>query len=95
MPIHDWTGVNAEVFHADARPKVRFHAQAERELYAAKANRIAIRHQSRHQPVAIIETLSPDNKDRRIRFAAFVRRSEQALLSGIHLLIVDLFPPTA
>ena len=43
----------------------------------------------------MIEIVSPGNKERRIRFAAFVRKAEQALLSGIHLLIVDLFPPTA
>ena len=43
----------------------------------------------------MIEILSPGNKGGGSEFAAFVRRSEQALLSGIHLLIVDLFPPTA
>jgi hypothetical protein len=42
----------------------------------------------------MIEIVSPGNKGRRKQFAAFVHKAEQALLSGIHLLIVDLFPPT-
>lgn len=79
----------------DDPPRVRFHVRAERDLYAAKVNRIGIRHQSGHQLVAIIEIVPPGTKDHRVPFAAFIRRAEQALLAGIHLLIVDLFPPTA
>ena len=80
---------------AEAPPRVFFQAQAESHIYAARANRIAIRHQSRHQLIAVIEILPPGSKDGRLPFAAFVHRVEQALRSGIHLLIVDLFPPTA
>jgi hypothetical protein len=79
---------------AEAPPRVRFHARAEIDIYAAKARRITIRHRSRHKVIAIIEIASPGNKSGRTEFAAFVRKADQALVSGIHLLIVDLFPPT-
>jgi hypothetical protein len=79
---------------ADAPPKVRFHAQAEIDVYAAKAKTVVIRHRSRHQIIAMIEIVSPGNKHGQTEFAAFVHKADQALLAGIHLLIVDLFPPT-
>lgn len=78
---------------AEAPPKVHFHARTEVDLYAAKAKTIVIRHRSRHQIIAMIEIVSPGNKSGQTAFAAFVHKADQALLSGIHLLIVDLFPP--
>ncbi len=79
---------------ADAPPRVRFHARAEIDIYAAKAKKVMIRHRSDHKVIAIIEIVSPGNKNGQTEFAAFVQKADQALLSGIHLLIVDLFPPT-
>ena len=79
---------------AEAPPKVRFHARAEIDIYAAKAKKITIRHRSDHKVIAIIEIVSPGNKNGQTEFAAFVQKADEALLSGIHLLIVDLFPPT-
>lgn len=80
---------------AMAPPRVRYHAQREMDIYAAKARTVVIRHRSRNRIVAIVEIVSPGNKGGRIPFAAFIRKAEQALLSGINLLIVDLLPPTA
>jgi Protein of unknown function (DUF4058) len=80
---------------AEAPPKVRFHAQAEIDIYAAKARSVVIRHRSRHQIIAMVEIVSPGNKNGQTAFAALVHKADQALLAGIHLLIVDLFPPTA
>lgn len=79
---------------ADAPPRVRFHARAEIDIYAAKAKKVTIRHRSDHKVIAIIEIVSPGNKNGQTEFAAFVQKADEALLSGIHLLIVDLFPPT-
>lgn len=76
---------------AEAPPKVRFQAQAEIDIYATRARTVVIRHRSRHQIIAMIEIVSPGNKDRKVPFAAFINKAQQALLSGIHLLIVDLF----
>jgi hypothetical protein len=79
---------------ADAPPKVRFHARTEADLYARKAKAVVIRHRSRHQIIAMVELVSPGNKCGQGEMNVFVRKANQALFGGIHLLIVDLFPPT-
>lgn len=61
--------------------------------YAAKANRIAIR-QRLGDLVAIVEIVSPGNKDSKNAIASFVRKAIQFLRNGIHLLVIDLFPPS-
>jgi hypothetical protein len=153
MPIHDWTRVNAGIFHdfhhgwieelkralnrgllppdhyalaeqiagglgpdvltlqappdgplipadseggialATSPPRVWFRARSEIDQYAAKANAIAIRHVSDHRVVAILEIVSPGNKNSRHGLRAFVEKTVELLRAGIHLLIVDLFAP--
>src|ERR1041385_2100598 len=61
--------------------------------YARKANRISVRHPL-GQVVAIIEVVSPGNKDSRNSLRSFVEKAVAFLRNGIHLLIVDLFPPS-
>ncbi len=78
---------------ADAPPRVRFTASAEEEIYARKRNRIAIRHVSDDQVVALVEIVSPGNKASRHAIRAFVEKSLEFLEAGIHLLVLDLFPP--
>lgn len=78
---------------AAAPPQTRFVMSAETEIYAAKANRIAIRHPL-GDVVAVLEIVSPGNKDSRHSLRAFVEKSLGLLKQGIHLLIVDLLPPT-
>ena len=67
---------------------------ADDDLYVAKANRIAIRHPS-GPVVAVIEIVSPGNKGSRATFRAFLEKATECLRQGIHLLVIDLFPPTA
>ena len=149
MPIHDWTRVDAGLFHhfhqqwigtlcaalnsgglppgyfalaeqvvsgpipdvltlhlpgnspADATgggiavasqpPQTRFVHRAEIEVYARKADRITIRH--RHgEVIAVVEIVSPGNKDTRNALRTFVDKATLLLRQGVHLLIVDLFP---
>ena len=54
---------------------------------------LAIRHVSGHQIVALLEIVSPSNKDRASHVAEFLDKAESALAHGIHLLLVDLFAP--
>jgi len=54
---------------------------------------LTIRHQSGHRVIALVEIVSPANKDRAARVAEFVDKAETALWHGIHLLLVDLLPP--
>lgn len=67
--------------------------QSERELYATRANRVAVRN-SLGELVAVIETVSPGYKDSRHALRSFVAKATELLTNGIHLLVIDLFPPT-
>jgi hypothetical protein len=78
---------------ASAPPKVRFTATAETERYARKRSRITIRHASGDQVVAILEIVSPGNKGSRRALQSFVDKAIELLDAGIHLLVIDLFPP--
>ena len=55
---------------------------------------IAIRHVNGHRIVAMIEIVSPGNKDRESSVADFAEKAQAALQAGVHLLVIDLFPPT-
>jgi hypothetical protein len=61
--------------------------------YAAKASRIVIRHPMGNV-VAIIEIVSPGNKESVHALRSFVQKGVEFLRQGISLLIVDLFPPS-
>ncbi len=74
-------------------PKVSFTAVAELEQYSRKRNRIAIRHSSSDEIVAVIEIVSPGNKASGHALRSFVEKAMELLDAGIHLLVVDLFPP--
>src|SRR5436309_392742 len=73
-------------------PRTRFVTRSEAAGYARKANRITIRHPD-GEVVAIVEIVSPGNKDSRHAVRAFARKAVEFLQAGVHLLIVDLFPP--
>jgi hypothetical protein len=136
MPIHDWTRVDAGVFHhfhqdwtievcrtlnrgllppdylamTDQRvegpepdvitfytgvPKVPGGlAMADAAAYARRANRIVVRHQL-GPVVAVIEVVSPGNKDSRHAIRAFAAKAIDVLRGGVNLVVIDLFPPTS
>ncbi len=76
-----------------APPSARVIAKLERINYAKRADRIIIRH-GRGKVVAIIELVSPGNKESRHALRSFVEKAADILTQGINLLLVDLFPPT-
>ncbi|MEO8498497.1 MAG: DUF4058 family protein [Planctomycetota bacterium] len=86
---HDDGGVSL----ATAPPKVRFTAETEMDRFARRRNRVVIRHVSGHEVVAIIEIISPGNKASHHGIQSFVNKTTELLAAGIHLLIMDLFPP--
>jgi hypothetical protein len=75
-------------------PKTRHILRAEAEAFAARANRIAIHH-SLGQVVSIVEIVSPGNKASRSALRAFVEKTVEFLRHGVHVLVVDLFPPSS
>ena len=153
MPVHDWTTVDAGIFHhfhnnwtthlsdalnggllprgfyamteqhatmmiadiltlqvgdqtraaprdsggvAVAEPPPRVSRKMELQPSAAyrRARRtITIRHTSGHRVVAMLEIVSPGNKDRQASVEQFVKKAVEAVDAGIHLLVVDLHPP--
>ncbi|MBY0528500.1 MAG: DUF4058 family protein [Gemmataceae bacterium] len=75
-------------------PRARFVVEAEEDTYARRANRIRIQH--RHGlTVAVIEIVSPGNKSSVNALHVFVRKAADLIGQGIHLLVVDLFPPSS
>jgi hypothetical protein len=78
---------------ADAPPKARFVTSAEFDRYAGKANRLLIKHRL-GQVVAVLEIVSPGNKNSGHALRAFVRKAQEVLRQGINLLVGDLFPPS-
>jgi Protein of unknown function (DUF4058) len=74
-------------------PSARVIQRLERINYAKRADRVVIRH-GRGRVVAIIEILSPGNKDSRHASRSFVEKAADILSQGIHLVVADLFPPT-
>ena len=74
------------------RPQPDGVTRSEAADYARKANRIVVRH-PHGDAIAVIEIVSPGNKDSRHAVRAFARKAVQFLQANIHLLIVDLFPP--
>jgi len=77
---------------AEAPPKVRRHETVELRG-AARPRSLAIRHVSGHRLVALLEVVSPANKDRPASVEQFAAKALDALDQGVHLLVVDLFPP--
>ncbi len=74
-------------------PKVRFRALNDTTKYALRARNVVIRHVSDDRVVAMIEIVSPGNKSGQRVIESFIDKVHKALNHGIHLLIVDLFPP--
>ncbi|HYV37394.1 MAG TPA: DUF4058 domain-containing protein [Gemmataceae bacterium] len=127
MPIHDWTRVDAGLFHdfhqdwtvelsrvlnAGRLPRGyvalidqeiggpitgsmvgRQGKESEEEIYSRRANRISIQNHRRDW-VAEIDIISPGDKCSGSALHAFVQRAIDLLGQGIHLLLVDLFPPS-
>ena len=147
MPVHDWSRVDANVFHhfhqrwtiaicdalnagllpagysalveqhagglipevlalqrrprpdqpaggvlAATPPKTRLVRQAKTTL-AARGNCVVIRHRL-GEVVCVLEIVSPGNKSGRAALRAFVEKTIEFLRQGIHLLVIDLLPPT-
>jgi hypothetical protein len=75
------------------RPTTKIVRRTDREIFAGRANRIVVRHHL-GRIVAVIEIVSPGNKDSRAALRDFVNKVIDFLREGIHVLVVDLFPPT-
>lgn len=80
---------------ADAEPQVRMRQTIEPASYRHLRRTLTVRHVSGHRLVALLEILSPANKDRSEHVDIFIDKILDALEAGVHVLIADLFPPSA
>ena len=62
------------------------------ERYALEANRIAV-HCGLGNVVAVIELVSPGNKDSDAAIRTFAERAADLVRQGVNVLVVDMFPP--
>ena len=74
-------------------PVTQFVRRTNKEHYSSRANRILVRHHL-GRILAVIEIVSPGNKDGRLALENFVDKTVQFLSEGIHVLVIDPFPPT-
>jgi hypothetical protein len=74
-------------------PKVKYTEAQERELYADKADHVAVYHANGDRIVAYIEIVSPGNKHSPLELKKFIEKCNDALERGVHLLIIDILPP--
>src|SRR5438874_8583687 len=73
------------------RPSTRIVRRTNKDFHAVHANRIVVKHHL-GRIIAVIEILSPGNKDSRPALRDFVEKTVEFLRDGIHVLVVDLYP---
>jgi hypothetical protein len=68
-------------------------AKSDLAFYLGRRRTLVIRHVSGDRIVALIEILSPANKHSQATLDRFVEKVLASLHDGVHVLVVDLFPP--
>lgn len=74
-------------------PAVRFSDTAEHRPPVRRHKRVAIRHVTGDRIVALIEIVSRGNKSSRNAVQAFAGKLAEYIDGGIHILVLDVFPP--
>jgi len=77
---------------AEAPPRTQRTFSMGTDLLARRRS-LAIRHVSGHRLIALVEIISPANKDRAQSVQQFADKAAAALDRGVHVLMIDLFPP--
>jgi hypothetical protein len=76
-----------------APPTIQLAAETDMEFYRRKQTTVTVRHVSGDRIVAMVEVVSPGNKNTRHGLRSFVEKAAELLDRRVHLLILDLFPP--
>lgn len=79
---------------APVRSRTRFvlSVPPEQERYARKTHRVIVRHEL-GDVVAVIEIVSPGNKDRLLSLQTFVWKAVDLIQQQVNLMVIDPFPP--
>jgi hypothetical protein len=75
------------------RPQTTYSAEFPGEFRQRRKSLVAVRHVSEDQVVAMVEIVSPGNKNNASAFRAFVQKDCELMEQRIHLLLLDPFPP--
>lgn len=75
-------------------PRVEITAETEMEFYRRKQSAVVVRHVSGDRIVSVVEVVSPGNKAARAALRSFVEKAAELLDGRVHLLLLDLQPPT-
>jgi hypothetical protein len=59
-----------------------------------RGRHLVVRHVSGHQVVALVEIVSPSNKDRKVHVRERAEKIVRSLEAGVHVLLLDLLPAT-
>lgn len=86
-PIAGGTGL------LQAKPRAQLVEESDMSFYRRKQSTVAVHHISDDRVVALVEVVSPGNKNSASGIRAFVEKAAELLDKGIHLLILDLHPP--
>ena len=94
-----WQNADQEsgtVLLTDAPPKTRYEMECEKDdlFYLARQRTITVRQSKDDRVVAIIEIVSSSNKRSQAALTAFIDKVSISLVEGVHLLLLDLYPPT-
>jgi hypothetical protein len=91
------TPLNGGVAVTEAPPHVRLSVRPDPQRKPRRPTRrgrhLVVRHISAHQVVALIEIVSPANKDRKAHVRELAEKVVRSLEAGIHILVLDLLPP--
>ncbi len=90
MPAHGPAGIAV----LDSPPRTGVVTRGENTAgYARRADHVSV-YLPQGELIAVIEIVSPGNKDNTNGLKAFARKAGRFLRRGVHLLVVDLFPPS-
>lgn len=74
---------------AEAPPMISVHEKVEMEITEMQRF-LSIRHLSSHRVVAILEIVSPGNKNNQARYDAFIHKTVDAIRRRVSVLLVDV-----
>lgn len=80
---------------ATAPPQVQTTVELERNVYEFRKNIVTVYHVGTKRVIAMIELVSAGNKASNREFRRFLDKSLDVIDRGVHLLIIDLYPPTS
>jgi len=76
-----------------AEPRLEVQCEMDNDFYSRKNRSVSVRRSDGRQLVAVIEVVSPGNKDSEEHLEAFLDKIAAFLDAGIHVLILDLLVP--